>query len=101
MTHRWLSLMVVAIVVRPVQAGEAAGPAAPVYEGQVRALLKANCFQCHGEEGKPKGGLDLRLRGLIVKGGSRGQRSSQDPDNGLLYQRQQAPRRCRRATRRS
>ena len=88
MTRLWLSLLVLAIVVRPALAGEAADAAAPVYEGQVRAVFKANCFQCHGEEGKPKGGLDLRLRGLIVKGGKSGPAVEPgDPDNSLLYQR--------------
>ena len=42
------------------------------YEQHVRAILKANCFHCHGEEGKREGGLDLRLRRLIVKGGENG-----------------------------
>ena len=35
------------------------------YDRDVRPILKAHCFQCHGEEGAPKGGLDLRLRRLL------------------------------------
>ena len=43
-----------------------------VFEKHVRPILKANCFQCHGEEGKREGGLDLRLQRFIVKGGESG-----------------------------
>ncbi len=35
---------------------------APVYETQIRPILKAHCTHCHGEEAKPGGGIDLRLR---------------------------------------
>ena len=42
------------------------------YEKDIRPILKANCFDCHGEREKPKGGLDLRLRRLIVAGGESG-----------------------------
>ena len=37
------------------------------FEEDIRPILKANCFQCHGEEKKLQGGLDLRLRKLIEK----------------------------------
>lgn len=42
------------------------------YEQHIRPILKANCFQCHGEGEKLKGGLDLRLRRFMVKGGESG-----------------------------
>jgi hypothetical protein len=42
------------------------------YEKDVRPILKAHCFQCHGEAGKREGGLDLRLRRFIVSGGESG-----------------------------
>ncbi|HET6883626.1 MAG TPA: DUF1553 domain-containing protein, partial [Pirellulales bacterium] len=42
------------------------------YEQHVRPILKAHCFQCHGEEGQRKGGLDLRLKRFIEKGGESG-----------------------------
>lgn len=40
-----------------------AASAAPLsFEKDVRPLLKAHCTHCHGEEEKPDGGVDLRLR---------------------------------------
>lgn len=32
------------------------------FEKDVRPILKEHCTHCHGEEEKPKGGVDLRLR---------------------------------------
>lgn len=37
------------------------------FEHDVRPILKAHCVQCHGEEEKPKGGVDLRLRRFMDK----------------------------------
>lgn len=42
------------------------------FETHVRPILKANCFECHGEGKKLKGGLDLRLRHYLAKGGKSG-----------------------------
>src|SRR5262249_25864922 len=42
------------------------------FEKHVRPILKAYCFECHGEGDKLKADLDLRLRRLIVKGGESG-----------------------------
>ncbi|MCA9068017.1 MAG: hypothetical protein KDA84_03805, partial [Planctomycetaceae bacterium] len=40
-----------------------ASAAAPLtYEADVRPILKAHCFQCHGEGGEKEGSLDLRLK---------------------------------------
>src|SRR5256885_15504013 len=67
--------------------GSAADPAVR-FETDVRPILKANCFQCHGEEEKPKGGLDLRLVRSIVNGGDSGPAVTPGkPDGSLLYQR--------------
>jgi mono/diheme cytochrome c family protein len=46
--------------------------AAVTYEGSVRPILKTHCFGCHGEGKELKGGLDLRLRRLMVQGGDSG-----------------------------
>lgn len=42
------------------------------FETHVRPILKAHCFECHGEGKKLKGGLDLRLKHLLVRGGKSG-----------------------------
>ncbi|NBV22606.1 MAG: DUF1553 domain-containing protein [Proteobacteria bacterium] len=42
------------------------------FEKDIRPILKANCFHCHGEGEKLKGGLDVRLKHLIAKGGEHG-----------------------------
>src|SRR6267378_2673260 len=46
--------------------------ALPVFEKDIRPILKAHCFDCHGEGEKLKGGVDLRLRRLMLKGGDDG-----------------------------
>lgn len=43
------------------------------FEREIRPILKAHCFQCHGEDGPPKGGIDLRLRRLMLTNGEAGQ----------------------------
>ncbi len=48
-------------------AAELAAPSPELsFERDVRPILKKNCFQCHGEGEKLKGGLDLRLRRFMV-----------------------------------
>lgn len=44
----------------------------PTFEKDVRPVLKAHCFHCHGEENVTKGGLDVRLARFIAKGGESG-----------------------------
>ncbi len=56
----------------PVESKPPASKAAPVFETHVRPILKAHCFQCHGEEDELQGGLDLRLVRLMAKGGESG-----------------------------
>ncbi|HVA49558.1 MAG TPA: PSD1 and planctomycete cytochrome C domain-containing protein [Pirellulales bacterium] len=61
------------------------GSAELTYEQHVRPILKAHCFQCHGEEGQRKGGLDLRLKRFIEKGGESGPAIVPgNPDESLL-----------------
>jgi len=47
------------------------------FEHDVRPILKAHCVQCHGEEEKPKGGIDLRLRRFM-------DRDTEDGDHVLV-----------------
>lgn len=47
-------------------------PAVPLFETDVRPLLKAHCFHCHGDDGNLEGGLDLRLQRLMLTGGESG-----------------------------
>jgi len=42
------------------------------FERDVRPILKQHCFLCHGEGEKLKGGVDLRLRRLMLKPGKDG-----------------------------
>jgi mono/diheme cytochrome c family protein len=42
------------------------------FEKHVRPLLKAHCFECHGEGAKLKGDLDLRLKRTMIEGGKSG-----------------------------
>lgn len=58
------------------------------FEHDVRPLLKAHCFHCHGEEDELSGSLDLRLRRFMETGGDSG--PSIVPGNhaeSVLYQR--------------
>ena len=56
------------------------------FEKDIRPILKAHCFDCHGEGEKLKGGVDLRLRRLMLAGGDNGPVIvSGKPDKSLLF----------------
>jgi hypothetical protein len=60
--------------------------AAPTFEKDIRPILKAHCFDCHGEGEKLKGGVDVRLRRLMLKGGDNGPvLVPGKPDKSLLF----------------
>jgi cytochrome c553 len=42
------------------------------YERDIRPIFQTHCFQCHGEDGARKGGLDVRLKRLLLTGGKHG-----------------------------
>jgi mono/diheme cytochrome c family protein len=64
----WVLAVGVSLQVAMAAVGPAVTPDAPTFERDIRPILKAQCFQCHGEAGKAKGGIDLRLRRLMLKG---------------------------------
>src|SRR4051794_41110308 len=58
------------------------------FEKHIRPILKANCFQCHGEAEEHKGKLDVRLARLMAKGGESGAAIVPGkPEESLLFRR--------------
>ena len=56
------------------------------FETDVRPILKAACFHCHGEEKKKHGGLDVRLVHLMQTGGDSGSAVvPKNPEDSLLW----------------
>ena len=56
------------------------------FEKHVRPILKAHCFQCHGEEEELSGGLDVRLVRLLQAGNESGPVIIPgNPDDSLLW----------------
>jgi mono/diheme cytochrome c family protein len=72
MRRACFTLLATALVLPAPLLAQPAGKTEPTFETHVRPILKANCFECHGEGKKLKGGLDLRLRHFLVKGGKSG-----------------------------
>lgn len=64
------SLLLVLVIAGSVKGGSPEKPL--TFEKDVQPLLKAHCFHCHGEEAELQGGLDLRLKRLMAKGGDSG-----------------------------
>ncbi len=75
-------------VARPLAGGtEPPPPDAEFFEKDVRPLLVAKCWQCHGDVGKPKGGLRLTSRQGLLQGGDAGAAAvAGDPKESLLIQ---------------
>ena len=68
-----LSLLACATAFLPDANSQEAPSEAPIhFETEVRPILKAHCFHCHGEQEHREGGLDLRLVHLLEKGGDSG-----------------------------
>ncbi len=58
------------------------------FEKDVRPVLKAYCFDCHGGNEKVKGKLDLRLKRFLASGGKSGPAIKPgDPAHSLLIER--------------
>src|SRR5260221_3830873 len=62
-------LLIAAVSVVPCadkSAGASAATRPLTFEWDIRPILKAHCFQCHGAGEKLKGGVDLRLRRFML-----------------------------------
>lgn len=58
------------------------------FEQHIRPILRQHCFDCHGATEELKGGLDLRLRRLMVDGGDSGAVIEPgDPETSYLLER--------------
>ncbi len=89
-----LGLIVASVSAEEIPAVIATKPDTPAaasplhFETHVRPLLKAHCWQCHGEEEKPEAGLDLRLVRFMSKGGESGPAITPgQPDASLIWKR--------------
>ena len=71
-TRHWVSETLTMLAVLALATSRAHAAADPSFDETARPVLKAMCFHCHGEEGKPDGGLDLRLVRAMLKGGDSG-----------------------------
>jgi uncharacterized coiled-coil protein SlyX len=57
------------------------------FENEIRPLLARHCFECHGENQKPSGGLRLDSRAAILQGGESGAVVAPGkPDESLLIE---------------
>jgi cytochrome c553 len=72
----WIVLSSVFVAsVRPqmVPASQPVPSGALTFEKDIRPILRTHCLDCHGSQNVRKGGLDLRLQRLMVKGGESGE----------------------------
>ena len=85
----WQCPVVLFVFVTAVWAQEAARPEQQLtFENHVRPIFKVYCLDCHGAEDELKGGLDLRLRRFIIKGGDSGPAIELgNAEDSYLYQR--------------
>src|SRR5438094_166524 len=85
MTRHVFPILVAALAMSRAVAAEA-----PAFNADVRPIFQAYCTECHGVAAKPKGGLDLRLRRLVLKGGKSGPAVvAGKPGDSLLLERVQ------------
>ncbi len=86
--NRLIALASLALLAAPAWAQD---EPAPEFERDVRPILKAYCWHCHGEEPELGGGLDARLVRTLLKGGESGPAVvSHKPEESSLLKRIQA-----------
>ena len=85
--RRLLPILVIAVACLVLTEG-ASSAQEITFERHIRPILKANCFQCHGEAEELKGKLDVRLARLLGKGGESGAAIVPGkPEESLLFRR--------------
>ncbi|MFN7723399.1 MAG: DUF1553 domain-containing protein [Pirellulaceae bacterium] len=71
-----LTLLIVVLLIQALptcsRAGEPAEGGALAFETEIRAILRAHCFDCHGATEEIEGELDLRLVRFMIRGGQSG-----------------------------
>ena len=67
-----LALTVATCIQVAARADEPSADDAAFFESQIRPLLIARCYQCHGDVKEPKGGLTLTSREAVMRGGESG-----------------------------
>jgi mono/diheme cytochrome c family protein len=74
--HLWPRIFCIALFAVTAARATASEPndtvAAPTFETDIRPLLRAHCFDCHGATDEKQGGLDLRLVRFQLAGGDSG-----------------------------
>ncbi len=91
----WLRILPIALALAVALRAERSfceEPAAALsFESDVRPILRAHCFDCHGAEEEKKGGLDLRLVRFQLAGGDSGPAIAPGaPEGSLLLERVRA-----------
>jgi hypothetical protein len=69
---RGLAVLCCVLVAAAARAAEPSAEEAEFFEKKVRPVLVENCFKCHADKVKVKGGLRLDSRAALLKGGDNG-----------------------------
>jgi mono/diheme cytochrome c family protein len=91
----WLRIIPIALALvlgsRAAHAEVQRGNAPPTFEADIRPILRAHCFDCHGATEEKQAGLDLRLVRFQLAGGDSGPAIvPKDPDASYLLARVRA-----------